>query len=101
MDARLGAGSRQGNVEAAGKSVVTKLEGPKSEGAKSDGPKSDGPKSDGPWTVRKLLGWIAGFLKDREVDDEADADTMVILWHQEREATTQGADAGAMLRQWR
>jgi len=68
MDARSGAGSTQGNVEAAGKSVATKLEGPKSEGAKSDGPKSDGPKSDGPWTVRKLLGWIAGFLKDREVD---------------------------------
>jgi release factor glutamine methyltransferase len=63
MDARSGAGSTQGNVEAAGKSVATKLEGPKSEGAKSDGPKSEGP-----WTVRKLLGWIAGFLKDREVD---------------------------------
>lgn len=55
-----------------------------------------------PWLsgyVERLL--VVTGLKDREVDDEADADTMVILWHQEREATTQGADPGAMLRQWR
>ena len=48
MDARSGAGSTQGNVEAAGKSAAS--------------------KPDGPWTVRRLLGWIAGFLKEREVD---------------------------------
>ena len=54
--------------------------------------------------------WLSGYVerllvvtgtKDREVDDEADADTMVILWHQERDRQTQGADPGAMLRQWR
>jgi release factor glutamine methyltransferase len=27
-----------------------------------------GARAEGPWTVRALLGWIAGFLKDREVD---------------------------------
>ena len=68
MDARSGAGSTQGNVEAAEKSVAGKSEGPRSEGPRSEGPRSEGPKSEGPWTVRKLLGWIAGFLKDREVD---------------------------------
>jgi phage terminase large subunit-like protein len=54
--------------------------------------------------------WLSGYvermtvvtgLKQGEVDDEADADTMVILWHQAHEAAPQGADPSAMLRQFR
>jgi len=32
------------------------------------GNKANGPAPQGPWTVRTLLAWVAGFLKEREVD---------------------------------
>ena len=51
--------------------------------------------------------WVSGYverlcvitgLRDGEVDDEADADVMVVLWHQERDQQPQGADPHEVLR---